>query len=171
MARNQQFNWNTGGFDIRPEAMEMSRQMSVAILEHCQTLWTLHLDALDGLTEESTRQIRQALRNAANRDHRPNQWPEQFYLRRRKFVELARGWLDMSSHATAEINQLWGQALTASLKVGEPKSATYPHRERRIGAMVIQFADRRRSSHQSKAGAGPTPGSIGAARAERHSAG
>lgn len=171
MTRNQQLNWYTAGFDIRPETMEMSRQMSVAMLEHCRTVWTLQLDALEDLTGESARQIRQALKNASNRDNHANRWPEQFYLRRRKFVEIARGWLDMSSQATAEINQLWGQALTASLKVGEPKSATYPHRDRRIGAMVIQFADRRRSSHQGKTGAGPAPGSIGAARAKRHSSG
>lgn len=152
MSRDQQFNWNPASFNIRPETFASTRQMSVAMLEHCRTLWALQLDTLDHLTGETARQFRQALQGATNHGPRPNQWPEQFYQRSQKFVEIARGWLDMSSQATTEINQLWGQTLSASLRLGETKPATYPQQERRIGAVVISFADRRRSAHQSKAG-------------------
>lgn len=154
MSRDKQFNWTTANFDISPELIEMTRQMPVALLEYSQTLWALQLDTANSLVAEMTRQFRYWLNSAAYGGDTLSQWPNLYQPQMQRFVDITRGWLDVATQASSQMNQLSEQALSASLALAGDKLATYPWHERRKLAQVIPFADRRRVPGQYGAQAG-----------------
>lgn len=151
MSRNKQFQWNSASFGLSQESIDMTRQMSVAMLEYGRTLWALQFDTASTMASETTRQFKDWLSSAAYNGNSPGQWPGLFQPRTQRLIEIAQGWLNVSSQATAEMNQLLGQALSASLALTGKNIPTYPEHERRRSAQVISFADRRRSADQSRA--------------------
>lgn len=146
MSRDKQFHSHSANFDIGQETSDMTRQMSVALMEYGRNLWALQLDTASGMAAETTRQLKHWLQNAADNGAPLNQWPGLYYSSTGRFVEIARGWLNVAARASAEMNALFGQAQAASFALAEESLARYPKAERRTTAMVISFADRRRSA-------------------------
>lgn len=150
MSRSKQIDWNAAGFEGSLETTDMARQMSVAMMEYGRSLWALQLDTASTMTAETTRQFKDWLQSAAENGDTVGQWPGLFYPRTQQFVQIARGWLNIASQTTTEINELFGQALAATFALTDENLTRYPQYERRTTAQVISFPDRRRSATQSK---------------------
>lgn len=147
MSRNKQIDWNSASYELGLEALEITRQMSIAMMEYSRSLWALQLDTATRMGGEASRQLRYWLQDAAANGDALGQWPGFFYPRTQKFIEITQGWLDTASQTGSEINELFGQALKASLAAAEGVQASgYPYHERRTSAQVISFPDRRRSA-------------------------
>lgn len=154
MSRNKQFDWNSASHDLGLEAIDLTRQLSIAMIEYGRSLWALQLDTAGKITAETSRQFKQWLHSTAENGDTLGQWSGLFSPRTQKFIEITQGWLDIASQATRDINELYGQVLATSLSAGEPGPASgYPHHERRTEAKVISFPDRRRATSAFRAAA------------------
>jgi hypothetical protein len=154
MTREKQVQWNSASLDFSRESINMTRQLSEAFLEHGRNLGVLQLDNASIMVSEGSRQFKHWLNSAAYNGDSLIQWSSMFQPRALRFIEIAQGWLDVSSQATAEMNQFLGQALPAMWALTGQNAASKPKQERRRSAQVISFADRRRSAQHPAARGG-----------------
>lgn len=126
-------------------AIEMAKNISIAVAEGNRHFYSLQIEAAQAALEKNTQQFRSRLKQARDRSTALEQWSVLFLTKIQKLAEANGAWVESTSRTISEMNELMGAPLLALGKTDQKadrQKAKAPD-DRRVIATMIAFPERR----------------------------